>query len=152
MPRPKRMRGAADAEQVKVGRLEKDAPRAVVDLGLPASHHAGYGDGSCRVTDKQRVLAETSFHTIQRRHRLAGLGSPHDDRWDTAPCAGYQLVIVKGVQGLTPLEHHKVGYVHYITDRTHAGPAKAFAHPLRGRADLGVPNDSGYVASAQIGI
>ena len=50
--------GAADAEEVEVGRFQEDVGRRLSDLAFQATHHAGHGYGATSVGDEQHLLVE----------------------------------------------------------------------------------------------
>ena len=108
--------GAADVEEVKVGRFQENVGRCLSDFAFQAAHHAGHGHGAAPVGDEQHLLVEGARDPVERLHLLAGAGAAHDDCWLVAaepfgfPSTtlrasaqgrpGAQKVIVEGVQRL----------------------------------------------------
>ena len=121
--------GAADVEEVEVGRFQEDIGRCLSDFALQSPHHASYGYGTASVGDEQHLAIEGAQLSIEGLHLLAGAGATHDDGWPVLAGPGAQDVVVEGVQRLPQFQHHVVGDVHYVVDGAHASAAQPHLHP-----------------------
>ena len=124
-------------------RALKEHRRGVVhDFALLAAHDAGQTRRALVVGNDQHFRCERVRLAVQRRQRLALMRAAHDDRLLA------HLAQVERVHRMAGFQHHEVGNVHDVVDRTHACAVQIFAHPLGRRADFHVRDDSGAVARA----
>ena len=98
------------------------------------------------VRDCEHGRAELSFLTVQCGQCFALACRPDDDRRVPA------LLEVESVQRLTVLQHHVVGDVHDVVDRTLAGLDERVLQPTGRRADLHAGNQARGVAVAEVGV
>ena len=136
-----------DRDGQEPGHLQEHIGGAGVDLRGGTTHHSGDADGDVEgVADQQIVTGEGSLDVVERDERLAGAGAA-----DAKARTGHALEVV-GVVGLTQLEHHVVGHVDHVVDRSHAEQREARRQLGIGRADRDAAQDAGREAAAQIGI
>ena len=83
---------------------------------------------------------------VQGGHLLTGIGPADVD------VLTLHAGEVKGVHGLSVLQHDVVGDVHNIVDGTDAGSTQPLPHPLGGGADLDVAHQSAAVPGAEIAV
>lgn len=110
----------------EVSRLERDARRGVVDLGVQTADDPGQADDAAVVADDQVIGSQDAAHMVEGLERLAVRGPARAHR---AP----QLVHVVGVKRLPELEHDVVRDVDSERDRTHPAGDQSPLHPGRRR-------------------
>ena len=130
--------GTAHRLRGEDGRLQPDIRRRLADGLLQTTHHTGQGDRAIGMGDHQGVFAQGALLTIEGDEPFAGPAGPqaHLACIGRAARSTGQRIPVEGMQGLAGLEHHQVGDVHHVVDRTHSGPLQALLQPGRRRAHL----------------
>jgi hypothetical protein len=105
-----------------------DRPDAVIFFMIPEVTAASptHGPGHrCRpflVIDDQVVGKEIASHVVERLHGLSIFGPPHHQ------LVSHDGVGVKGVEGMSELEHHVIGHVDDVGYRSDAKLVEAVAH------------------------
>ena len=142
---PEHARGAQDVDAVPGRHLEQDPGRLVGDLGDLATHDPGDPGGSLAIADQDGLGVEGALDTVECRHPLAAAGGPDDQLG--APDA----IEVEGVQRLRGHQHHVVGDVDDIGDRTQPGGDETRTQPGRRRADRHFAERACRKARAEVG-
>jgi hypothetical protein len=122
---PELLARCANRSGLEVRGFERDPFRRVRHLRVRAAHHTGDVFRVLRIRDDQHLCGQRPLLAIQRRHGLAGLCPPRLDN------AAAHLLQIERVHRLPELEHHVVGDVHDVADRTHATHRQPILHPLR---------------------
>ena len=120
---------APDRRRVEIRALEHDVARRGADLGVVAAHHAADGARPIAVGDDEHVGLERAVDAIERADALAAARQTNDDR------ATGEALEVEGVHRLPELEHHVVGDVDDVRDRTDARGRQSIHQPRGRRPD-----------------
>ena len=88
--------------------------------------------GPLPIGDDEHRLVQLPLHAIERRQPFAGA------RAADADFRSGQARDVEGVHGMTRFDHHVVGDVHDVVDRTDAGREQAIGQPRRRRSHFDV--------------
>ena len=147
-----RLDGAADVEEIEVGRLQQHVGRGGGNFRLGAAHDAGQRHGAGVVGDDQHFRRQLAVHAVERFQRFAGAGGAHRDGRRLAAGAAAQHVVVEGVQRLAPFEHDVVGNIDDVGDRAHPGVGQPPLHPAGRGADLHLLEQHRGVARRQPGV
>ena len=89
-------------------------------------------------------MRQCTHIAVQGGKDLALLGPADDD------LAALHIAVVKGVHGLPVLQHHVVGDVNDVVDRTHPRGPQPVPHPLGGGGNLDVPHHPSSVPGAEV--
>ena len=120
------LRGAGDAHRRPVCDFEEEAGGVLVDLGRRPAHHGGDANNGVLAIDDHAVLRvaqrKCPLDLVERGELLAGGCPAHAD----APAR--KLVEVERVARRAELEHHVVGRIDDVVDRSHAGRGEACPH------------------------
>src|SRR5258706_11915878 len=100
-----------DRSGIEVSALDQYICGLLADLGIRASHHAGYRDRAIRIGDGQHFRRELSGNSVERCDLFSRTSTPDDD------AVTVQQVKIKRVSGLIHLEHHVVGYIRDVINR-----------------------------------
>ena len=113
-------------------RLKPDAGGGVIHAAVVATDHAGQSDGLVGVTHHPGFLAEAVLTGIESLEGLGGAAAAQIKpcRIGLAATEGRQFCGIKGMQRLAELEHHQIGDVDHVVDRTQAGPLQPALQPL----------------------
>jgi len=90
------------------------------------------------------VSVSSCADVIERFEHLVLARAPYHDA-----IAG-QAVIIEGVKRLAVFEHHIVGDIDDVADRSHSCLLQPPGHPLRGRADLNALDDGADIPGAKL--
>ena len=109
--------------------------RAEPNFAFGAAHHAGDGHGARRVGDHAHFVRERALDAVERAHFFARARPPHHDA-----LLGQQIQIER-VQGMAQFEHHVVGRIHHIVDRSLPQRLEALPQPV-GRGPTFTPRST----------
>ena len=108
------------------------------------AHDPGDGTGPPGVANDQHVATQGPRLAIERGHRLAVGGTPHDDG------RACQAVVIERVHGMAQFEQHVVGDVDHVADGAHPACREPIGQPLGRRADRDLGGGA-HVATAEVG-
>src|SRR6185503_19327929 len=118
---------ALDHRRIPECALEKDRLRAAADAAMLPAHDAGEAERLGLVSDQQQVGVEIERLPVEQRQLLAGPGKANDD-------IAIEHRVVVGMERLSELEHHVVGYVDNGRDGADAAALDALPDPCRRRS------------------
>jgi hypothetical protein len=133
------------ADKIEVGGFEKNVRCGLRHFRVGAAHDAGDRDGPRSVGNQEVVRRQLPELAVKRPDFLARSSGTNGNGWRLAAGALDQLIIVESMQRLAPLQHDKVGDVHDIVDRPHAGISQAPLHPGGRRADFDTFDQGGGI-------
>ena len=113
----------AGLRSIKSRALKEDGLGILRDLTFQSTHDPGQTHGTLRIADHQFGASQGVYLAIQSCQLFTILRSAHDDLPSAHPAQ------IEGVHGMAGLQHHKIGDVHDIVDRPHAGGVQAAAQP-----------------------
>ncbi len=148
-------RASRDAHRIEVGRLEKYVGRGVTDLTRRAAHDARESEHVVVAVDDDAVLTgvpqspsggrELALDAIEGHERFTGTGASRAER----PTGDVLRVV--GVRRLAEFEHHQIGRVDHVGDRSHPRALDARDDPRGRRNDLDVTKDRDREATTEVG-
>ena len=138
-------RGLTDRSTVEVSGFKDNSGGIVQNFGVFAAHNTGQTDGLAFISNHQHTGLQVAHIAVQRGEGFTFLSFTHNN-----PTAG-NIAIVESMHGLTILQHHIVGNVNNVVDRTHTVGAQTLPQPLGGGGDLNILHHTGSVAVAQLG-
>ena len=119
------------------GRLQPDGRGGGGDSLFKAADHAGQGDGPVGEGHHQGFRVKGSLHPVQGEQPLLRFSLTNPDRsgigWSTHRLC--QAIPIEGMERLACFQHHQIGDIHHIVNRTHAGFLQALLQPGRGGLD-----------------
>ena len=137
--------GAVDVGPAPVGDLHQHAFCLGLDLRALTAHDAGDRGRPLGVLDHDHLAVERARLPVERRHLLAVVGAP-----DRQLGAG-DAIEVESVQRLCAQQHHVVGDVHHVVDRTLPGSGQACLQPRRRGRDRDVLEHARGEAGTEVG-
>ena len=143
------LHGAANAQEIKVGRFEQDPSGRSGYFRLQAPHDAGKRYRPGLVCYQQGLGRQLPDLFVERGQLFSRTREAHHDRGRLAATAAQQAIVVEGVQRLAPFEHHKVRDVDDIVDGPHAGVDEPALQPARRSLHADPRQQHGGIARGQ---
>ena len=137
-PQPQAAGALADGLGSKHRRLEQDRCGLLLNSRRVTAHDTGQRNRVVRVAHDPGVFTEAVVAAIEGREGFARTASAEiDRRWVEAAFAQLgQSICIKGMQGLSLLQHHQVGDVHDVVDRPETSTLESALEPTGRGADL----------------
>ena len=122
------------------GSLQPDGCGGGGDGLFKAPHHAGQGDRPIGERHQQGFRIKDSLHPVEGDEPFLrfGLANPDRSRIGRRAHRLVQAIPIEAMERLARFQHHQVGDVHHVVDRTHAGLLQPLLQPGRGGLNLDV--------------
>ena len=136
----------ADGGGLEDRAFQKHIGAGIGNFAVQAAHNASKSHGASAVADAEVGCGERTFLPVKGSEGIAFLRAAHHD------AAAFQLVHVKGVQGLTVFKQNIVGHVHDIGNGAHTHGMQAVTQAHGRRPDLDARDDAAGIQPAVLGI
>src|SRR6266851_8687919 len=118
-----------NAGRQKISGFEQNIPGVFSNAGFFAAHYSADSNRALLIRDHTHVRLEGVSLTIEREKFFTVPGETHVD-------IALQFIGIECVGGLTKFEHHEVGDINDVIDRTNPNALDFGAQPLRTRVHI----------------